>query len=59
MEVLKLIAEGKSSSEIAEALFVSVKTIGTHKQHIYEKLNINSNVELVKYAIKKGIISIW
>ena len=59
LEVLRLIADGKSSNEIAEELFVSVKTVGTHKQHIYEKLNINSNVELVKYAIKKGITSLW
>jgi len=58
-EVLKLLAEGKSSTEIAELLFVSVKTIGTHKQHIYEKLNLNSTAGLVKYAIKKGIISLW
>ncbi len=59
LEVLKLLAEGKSSNEIAEQLFVSVKTIGTHKQHIYEKLNLNSTADLVKYAIKKGIISLW
>lgn len=59
LEVLKLIAEGKSSNEIAEELFVSVKTVGTHRQHIYEKLNFNSTVDLVKYAIKKGIISLW
>lgn len=58
-EVLKLMAEGKTSTEIAELLFVSVKTIGTHKQHIYEKLNLNSTADLVKYAIKKGIISLW
>jgi DNA-binding NarL/FixJ family response regulator len=57
--VLKLLAEGKSSNEIAEQLFVSVKTIGTHKQHIYEKLNLSSTADLVKYAIKKGIISLW
>ncbi len=59
LEVLRLIADGKSSNEIAEELFVSVKTVGTHKQHIYEKLDIGSNVELVKYAIRKGIISLW
>jgi DNA-binding NarL/FixJ family response regulator len=59
LEVLKLLAEGKSSNEIAEQLFVSVKTIGTHKQHIYEKLNLSSTADLVKYAIKKGIISLW
>lgn len=58
-EVLKLMAEGKTSNEIAEQLFVSVKTVGTHKQHIYEKLNLSSTADLVKYAIKKGIISLW
>lgn len=59
LEVLKLVAEGKSTNEIAKELFVSTKTIGTHKQHIYEKLDFNSTVDLVKYAIKKGIISLW
>lgn len=58
-DVLKLVAEGKSSNEIAEELFVSVKTVGTHKQHIYEKLDFNSTVDLVKYAIKKGFVSLW
>ncbi|MBE0650984.1 MAG: response regulator transcription factor [Bacteroidales bacterium] len=57
-EVLKLLAEGKSNNEIAKLLFVSAKTIGTHKQHIYEKLGLESAVDLVKYAIKKGIISL-
>ena len=57
-EILKLIAEGVSTSEISELLFVSVKTIGTHKQHILEKLNLKTSTDLVKYAIKKGIISL-
>ena len=55
-EILKLIAEGHSVSEISERLFVSVKTIGTHKQHILEKLNLKTTTDLVKYAIRKGII---
>lgn len=59
MEVLKLFAEGKSSREIAETLFVSVKTVGTHKQHILNKLKISSTADMVKYAIKKGLISLW
>jgi DNA-binding NarL/FixJ family response regulator len=58
-EILKLIAEGKSSREISDTLFISVKTVGTHKQHILEKLNLNSTADLVKYAIKKGLISLW
>jgi len=57
-EILKLIAEGVSTSEISELLFVSVKTIGTHKQHILEKLNLKTSTDIVKYAIKKGIISL-
>ncbi|MBU3926592.1 MAG: response regulator transcription factor [Bacteroidetes bacterium] len=59
MEILKLIADGKTSREISELLFVSIKTIGTHKQNILNKLNMNSTADLVKYAIKKGLISLW
>jgi two-component system, NarL family, response regulator NreC len=58
MEVLKLYAEGKSTREISEKLFISVKTVGTHKQHIFEKLGIKSNADMVKYAIKEGLIQL-
>ena len=58
MEVLKLIAEGKTTRDISEELFVSVKTIGTHKQHIMEKLNIKTPVDIIKYALKNGIITL-
>jgi DNA-binding NarL/FixJ family response regulator len=58
-EILKLIAEGVSISDISDQLFVSVKTIGTHKQHILEKLNLKTTTDLVKYAIKKGIITLY
>lgn len=57
-EILKLIAEGVSVSDISDKLFVSIKTIGTHKQHILEKLNLKSTTDIVKYAIKKGIITL-
>jgi len=57
-EILKLYAEGKSTREISEKLFISVKTVGTHKQHIFEKLGLNSNADMVKYAIKEGLISL-
>jgi len=57
-EILKMIAEGISTREIAKKLFVSVKTIGTHKQNILEKLNLKSTTDLVKYAIKNEIISL-
>ena len=57
-EILKLLAEGKTAREISGQLFISVKTIGTHKQHIFEKLNLKSSADLIKYAIRKGIVSI-
>ncbi len=53
-----MFAEGKSSREIAELLFVSVKTVGTHKQNILDKLELKSTTDLVKYALKKGIITL-
>lgn len=55
LEIIKLIASGKSTKEIAEELFISIKTIGTHKQKIYKKLKINSTAEITKYAIKRGL----
>lgn len=57
-EILKLIANGMSIANISKKLFVSVKTVGTHKQNILDKLNIKSTADLVKYAIRKGIVSI-
>jgi len=55
-EVLKLIAEGKSSREIAASLFISVFTVNNHRASIMEKLNLNKSIDLVKYAIRKGYI---
>lgn len=57
-EILKLIAEGKTTREIADLLFISIKTVGTHKQHILENLKLKSTADLIKYAIKKGIVSL-
>lgn len=54
-EVLQLISEGKSTKEIANVLYVSVKTIETHRQQIMNKLNIRSVAGLTKYAIRKGL----
>jgi two-component system response regulator NreC len=58
LEILKLYAEGKSTREISEKLFISVKTVGTHKQHIFEKLGLKSNADMIKYAIKEGLIQL-
>lgn len=57
-EVLQLIAEGKSTKEIAARLGVSVKTIETHRRQIMEKLGIFSIAELTKYAIREGLTSL-
>ncbi len=57
-EVLQLIAEGKSTKEIATRLSVSVKTVETHRRQIMEKLGIYSIAELTKYAIREGLTSI-
>ncbi len=55
-EVLQLIAEGNSTREIAEKLFISVKTVETHRSQIMKKLGINDVPGLVRYAIKTGLI---
>ncbi|MBB6429010.1 response regulator [Algisphaera agarilytica] len=54
-EVLQLMAEGRSTKEIASDLFVSVKTIETHRQHIMQKLGTNSIADLTKFAIREGL----
>lgn len=58
VEVLQLIAEGRSTKEIASDLKVSVKTIETHRKQIMDKLDIHSVAELTRYAIREGIISL-
>lgn len=57
-EVLQLIAEGKSSKEIGEILFLSPKTIDVHRNNIMKKIELYTIPELTKYAIQKGLTSI-
>lgn len=57
-EVLKLLAEGYRSQEIAKMLVITPKTVEGHKTNLMAKLGIHSKIELVKYALRKGIISI-
>lgn len=57
-EVLQLVAEGRSTKEIADVLAVSIKTIDTHRQHIMDKLGLRSVAELTKYAIREGLTSV-
>ncbi len=57
-EVLVLIAHGKSLRDIAEELFISIKTVETHKMHIQDKLGLTNAAQLVKYAIEHGLIEL-
>jgi DNA-binding NarL/FixJ family response regulator len=56
LAVLKLIAEAYTSKEIADALFISIKTVDRHRQNILDKLGMRDRVELTRYAIKRGLI---
>ncbi|MEE8583468.1 MAG: response regulator transcription factor [Acidobacteriota bacterium] len=56
-EVLQLIAEGHATKEIAAQLYLSVKTIGTHREHLMDKLKIHSVAGLTKYAIRQELTS--
>ena len=56
LQVLKLIAEARSSKEIAAELVISVKTVERHRQNILDKLGMSDRVELTRYAIRRGLI---
>ncbi|MGH2966907.1 MAG: response regulator [Solirubrobacterales bacterium] len=56
LEVIKLIAEGLTSEEIAEALIISHKTVDRHRANILEKLGMRNRVDLTRYAIKRGLV---
>lgn len=57
-EVLQLVAEGKTSNQIADSLHISAKTVETHRQQVIVKLNIKGVAELTKYAIREGLTSL-
>ena len=56
IEVLRLIAHESTNSEIAEKLFISIRTVDTHRRNILEKLQVKNTAGLVKYAIEKALI---
>lgn len=58
IEILKLWGESHSNQEIADKFFISVRTVESHKNHIMQKLNLKSTVDMVKFAIKNNIIEI-
>ncbi len=55
-EIIALVVQGLTNKEIAEILFISVRTVDSHKNNILQKLNLKSSVELVKYAIKNNLV---
>ncbi len=56
LEMLKLIAEEYSNQEIADKLYISIRTVDTHKRNLLEKLKLKNTAGLVKYAMKKGLL---
>jgi len=54
--VLKLVAEGRTSREIAETLVISIKTVDRHRANIKEKLGARDRVDLTRYAIRRGLV---
>ncbi len=57
-EVLQLIAEGFSNQRIAQELFISVKTVEAHKAHIMSKLHARNRTDLIRYALRKGLVGL-
>ena len=57
-EVLQLIAEGHSNQSIASELFISIKTVEAHKAHITSKLHAHNRADLIRYAIRRGIVQL-
>jgi two-component system response regulator NreC len=56
--VLRMIALGHTNAEIAEQLFLSVRTVETHRAHIQQKLGLSTRAELVRYALERGLVKV-
>jgi two-component system response regulator NreC len=56
-QVLTLVAEGRTSQQIADQLYLSINTVQTHRAHIMEKLKLQNRAELIRYALRKGFIT--
>jgi len=57
-EVLQMVAEGMSSTEIAERLFIGVRTVETHRANMMHKLNLKNQADVIRYAFQRGILSL-
>ena len=58
LDVLRLIALGHTNSEIGEQLYLSIRTVETHRSHIQQKLRLNTRSELVRYALERGLVQV-
>ena len=58
IEVLKLVTNGKSLKEISDKLFISSRTVSTHKENIKHKLGLDNDVKLTLYALRNGLIKV-
>src|SRR5580658_3697281 len=56
-EILQILASGKSNREIADLLYISISTVETHRNNIFQKLHLHNLAELILYAVRKGLIS--
>ena len=57
-QVLKLVAEGNSNKEVAQLLGISVKTAMSHRERVMQKLDIHNRTDLVRFALKEGVIKL-
>lgn len=57
-QVLKLVAEGRQNKEVADVLGISVKTAMSHREHVMEKLGLHSRTDLIKFALRRGVIKV-
>ncbi len=57
-EIIRLISSDKNNNQIADELYISLRTVETHRRNIMQKLNVNSVVALVRYSIKKGLVEL-
>jgi len=58
VQILQLVCEGLTNKQIADGLFISVRTVDAHKNHIMQKLGLKNTAELVKFAIKHGYVKL-
>ena len=57
-QILRMVAEGRTTKEIATELYISPKTVENHRAKILEKLNLHSTIDLIRYAAKLGLIDV-